>query len=71
MDLSVRTLKIASILILFLAANVYARPPLAVDDFAWIHLYTLNGDLPVPGPGKQQTATLFWVVNGSRDNSFV
>jgi hypothetical protein len=70
-DMSVRALKIASILVLFVAVSAYARPPVAVDDFSWTHLSTVNGDIPLPGLCKQQTATLILDVDLDGIQDFV
>ena len=40
-------------------------------DIQWTHLSTANGDLPVPGEGRQQTASLLLDIDRDGTNDFV
>lgn len=41
------------------------------DSILWIHLSSKNGDMPVPGPSTQQTASQVLDINQDGVNDFV
>ena len=57
-----------STLLLVAAACVWAQPGGAAQ---WKHLSTINGDLPVPNSGKQQTSATVFDIDKDGVNDFV
>lgn len=64
-------MKPALILTVFSVATGFLRLPSGVGDPGWQHLSTETGDLPEPGPGQQQTASLILDVDLDGIQDFV
>ncbi|NIM96185.1 MAG: VCBS repeat-containing protein [Anaerolineales bacterium] len=64
-------LKPAAILALFFITSSFLILPSSEEGPGWKQLSTVNGDLPKPGPGKQQTASLILDIDLDGREDFV
>lgn len=50
---------------------VLSVAPLVAQVTSWRHLSTIRGELPLPGPGRQQTCSAVFDIDGDGINDFV